>query len=53
MVTATEKTSSNLAWVLTLRTDNKRKPDEWSSLGLGDRESMEIRYEGSQEERVW
>jgi len=35
------------AWVLTLGTDNKWKPDERSSLGLGARESMENRYEGS------
>jgi len=41
------------AWVLTLGTDNKWKPDERSSLGLGARESMEIKYDGSPEERVW
>jgi len=39
-----------LAWVLILGKDNKRKPDERSSLGLGDKESME--NEGSSEERV-
>jgi len=27
------------AWVLTLRIDNKWKPDEWSYLGLGAKES--------------
>jgi len=41
------------ACVLTLGTDNKWKPDERSSLGLGARESMEKRYEGSPEEKVW
>jgi len=49
--TATEK-----AWVpgriLTLGTYNKWKPDERSSLGLGAKERMENRYEGSPEERV-
>jgi len=41
------------AWVLTLETDNKWKTDERSYLGLGAKESMENRYEGSPEERVW
>jgi len=41
------------AWVSTLGTDNKWKPDEQSSFGLGGKESMENRYEGSPEERVW
>jgi len=49
--TATEK-ARDPVWVLTLRTDNKWKPDERSSLGLGDKESMENRYEDSPEERV-
>ena len=35
------------------RWDNKWKPDERSSLGLGARESMENRYEGSPEEIIW
>ena len=48
--TATEKLP---AWVLTLGTDNKWKPNERCSLGLGAKESMENRYEGSPEERVW
>jgi len=39
------------AWGLTLETDNNW--DAWSSLGLGARESMQNRYEGSPEERVW
>ena len=52
VATATEKVRVS-AWVLTLRTDNKWKPDERSSLDLGDKESMENRYEGSTEERVW
>jgi len=50
--TATEKTRVP-AWVLTLGTDNKWKPDERSSLGLGAKESMENRYEGYPEERLW
>jgi len=37
------------AWDLTLGTDNKWKPDERRSLRLGDKESMENRYEGSPE----
>jgi len=49
--TATEKARVP-AWVLTMRTD-KWKSDERSSLGLGARESMENRYEGSPGERVW
>jgi len=49
--TATEKARVP-AWVLTLGTDSKWKPDERSSLGLGDKESMENIYEGSLEERV-
>jgi hypothetical protein len=36
-------------WVLTLGTDNKWKSDEQSSLGLGAKESMENRYEWSEE----
>ena len=40
-------------WVLTLGTDNTWKPDEWSSLRLVSKESMENRYEGSPEERPW
>ena len=50
--TATEKALFP-AWVLTLETDNKWKPEERSSLGLDGRESMESRYEGFPEERVW
>ena len=50
--TATEKAQVP-AWVLTLGTENKWKPDEWTTLGLDARESMENRYEGSPEERVW
>ena len=50
--TATEK-SRVPAWVLTLGTVTKWKPDEPSSLGLGHRENMENRYECSPEERVW
>ena len=50
-------TGTEKAWVpagvLTLETDNKWKPDERNCLGLGDKESMEHRYEGSPEERVW
>ena len=38
---------------LTLGTDSKWKSDEQSSLGLGDKESIENRYKGSPEERVW
>ena len=51
--TATEKAWVP-AWVLTLGTDNKWKPDERSSLGLalGAREIMENRCEGSPKERV-
>ena len=41
------------AWVITLGTDNKWKPDEQSSLGLGAREGMENRYKGPPVERVW
>jgi len=37
--TATEKVPVP-AWVLTMETDNKWKPDERSSLDLGARESM-------------
>jgi len=33
---------------LTLATDNKCKPDELSSLSLGAKESMDNRYDGSQ-----
>jgi len=33
------------AWVLSLGTDNKWKPDERSCLGLGAKDSMENRYE--------
>ena len=40
-------------WVLTLATDNKCKPDEMSSLSLGAKESMDNRYDGFPEERVW
>jgi len=40
------------AYVLTLGTDNKWKPDEWSPLGLGAWESMANRYESSPEEKV-
>jgi len=47
--TATEKARVP-AWVLT---DNEWKPDEWSSMGLAAKESMENRYEASPEERVW
>ena len=50
--TATEK-ARDPARVLTLGTDNKWKPDEQSIVGLGARESMENRYEGSPKERVW
>ena len=39
--TATEKAWVPV-WVLTLGTDNNWKPDEWSSPGLGTKESMEI-----------
>ena len=46
--TATEK-----ARVLTPGKDNKWKPDEQSSLGLEAKQSMENRYEGSPEERLW
>jgi len=41
------------AWVLTLGKENKWKPDEWSSLSLGDKDGMENKYEGSLEESVW
>jgi len=41
------------AWVLTLEKDNKWKPDERNTLELDVRESMENRYEGFSEERVW
>ena len=41
------------AWVLILGTDKKWKPDKQSTPGLGARESMENRYQGSLEERVW
>jgi len=41
--TATEKTGV-LTWILTLRTDNKWKPDERSYLGFGAKESMENIY---------
>jgi len=37
------------SWVLTLRTDNKWKPDKQSSLGLTAREIMENRYKDSSE----
>jgi len=48
--TATEKARVP-SWVLTpLRTDNNWKLDEQSSLGLGAKESMDNRYEGSPEE---
>jgi len=50
--TATEK-SRVPAWVLTMGTDNKWKRDERSSLGLGAKESMDNRYEGSPEIIVW
>ena len=50
--TATEKARVP-AWVLTLRTDNKWKPDERNSLGLGSSGIMDNIYEGSPEERVW
>jgi len=50
--TATEKARVP-ASVVTLGTDNKWKPDERSSQGLGVKESMENRYEVSPEERVW
>jgi len=49
--TATEKARVPV-WALTLGIDNKRKPNERSSLGLGDKESMDTRYEGYPEERV-
>ena len=42
-----------LAWVLTQGTDKKWKPDEWNSLGLCARESMENRYENSPEKKIW
>ena len=45
--------ATETAWVLTLGTDNKWKPDERSNLGLGVRGSMENRYKGSLEERCW
>ena len=45
--TTTEKARIS-AWVLTLGTHKKWKPDERISLGLGARESMENRYEGPQ-----
>jgi len=48
--TATEKIR---VWVVTLGTDNKWKPDGRSSLSLGAKESVENRYDGSPEERVW
>jgi len=51
--TATEKKTRVPVWVLTLGKDNKWKPDEWWYLGLGGKESMNKRYEGSPEERVW
>jgi len=51
-LTCSESEFQRVAWVLTLGTDNKWKPDEQSSLGLGAKESMENRYEGSSEERV-
>ena len=50
--TATEKAPVPV-WVLTLGPENKWKPDEQNSLDLGAKESMENRYEGSPEERVW
>ena len=37
------------ACALTLRTDNKRKPDERSSRDLDAKESVENRYESSPE----
>ena len=50
--TATEKARVP-AWVLTMGTDNKWKPDGRSSLGLGAKESLENRYEDSPEEIDW
>ena len=49
--TATEKARVPV-WVLTVGA-NKWKPGERIPLGLGARESMEDRYKGSPEERVW
>jgi len=40
-------------WVLTLGIDHKWKQDERSSLVLCAKESLENRYEGSPEEKVW
>jgi hypothetical protein len=51
VVTATEKARVP-AWVLTLGTDNKRKPDERSYLGLDATENVDNRYEGYPEERL-
>ena len=50
--TATEK-SMSVTWVLNLETGNKWKPDERSPQGLGNRESIDNRYDGSPEESVW
>jgi len=50
--TATEKEQVP-AWVVTLGTDNKWKPNDWSYLGLGAKDSMENRHERFPEERVW
>jgi len=47
------KNSRVPGWVLTLGTNNKWKPDERNSLVMGAKESMENRYQGSPEERVW
>jgi len=40
------------AWVLTLETDQKWKPAAWRTVGLGAKENMENRYEGSSVERI-
>ena len=49
--TSTEKARVP-ALILTLGTDNKGKPDERSTLGLGAKESMEYRHEVSPEKKV-
>ena len=50
--TPSEKTSTP-AWVLTLGTDSKWKPYDWTTLDLDARESIENRYEVSPEERLY
>ena len=48
-----ERTWKSSSLSMSFNPGNKWKPDEWSSLDFGAKESVENRYESSPEEKDW